>query len=89
MYASVPDFPKCVICVAPHTSNWDFILGKLAYAALGREAGFLMKESWFFPPLSFIFRAMGGIPVPPKSGSDLTDAIVDKFNSCSKMKLKN
>ena len=22
---------KCVICVAPHTSNWDFILGLFAY----------------------------------------------------------
>lgn len=35
--ATVPDFPKSVICVAPHTSNWDFILGKLAYTALGRQ----------------------------------------------------
>ena len=25
----VEDVPKCVICVAPHTSNWDFIVGKL------------------------------------------------------------
>ncbi len=23
------DLPKCIICVAPHTSNWDFIVGKL------------------------------------------------------------
>lgn len=22
---------KSVICVAPHTSNWDFIIGKLFY----------------------------------------------------------
>ena len=27
----VEDVPKCVICVAPHTSNWDFIVGKLFY----------------------------------------------------------
>ena len=26
---TVPNYPKCIICVAPHTSNWDFILGKL------------------------------------------------------------
>ena len=26
---TVPDYPKCIICVAPHTSNWDFILGEL------------------------------------------------------------
>ena len=44
---SVPDFPKCIICVAPHTSNLDFIIGKLAYASIGRKAGFLMKSTWF------------------------------------------
>ena len=43
---SVPDYPKCIICVAPHTSNWDFIIGKLAYASIGRKAGFLMKSSY-------------------------------------------
>ena len=30
----VPDYPKCVICVAPHTSNWDFFIGKLAYLSV-------------------------------------------------------
>ena len=33
---TVPDYPKCIICVAPHTSNWDFILGELAIHAVGR-----------------------------------------------------
>ncbi len=42
---SVPDYPKCIICVAPHTSNWDFIIGKLAYASVRRKAGFLMKDT--------------------------------------------
>ena len=60
---SVPDYPKCVICVAPHTSNTDFFLGKLAYLSIGRHAGFLIKKDWFFFPLNIIFRSMGGIPV--------------------------
>ena len=21
-----PDYPKSIVCVAPHTSNWDFLL---------------------------------------------------------------
>lgn len=82
---TVPDYRKCIICVAPHTSNWDFIIGKLAYAAAGRHAGFLMKETWFFPPLSWIFRAMGGIPVPRARGNSLTDAIIHKFDVSSSM----
>lgn len=82
---TVPDYPKCVICVAPHTSNWDFILGKLAYASINRKAGFLMKEAWFFFPFGLFFKAIGGIPVPKKRGSELTDAIVNRFNNSSKM----
>ena len=35
------DVPKCVICVAPHTSNTDFLIGKLFYNAVGKQAKFL------------------------------------------------
>ncbi len=52
--------PKSIICVAPHTSNYDFLMGKLYYWAVGRKAGFLMKKEWFFFPLGVLFRAMGG-----------------------------
>lgn len=60
---SVPDFPKAIICVAPHTSNWDFIMGELAIRSVGRKAGFMMKSSWFFFPLGYLLRAIGGVPV--------------------------
>ena len=85
---TVPDFPKCVICVAPHTSNWDFILGKLAYASVGRHAGFLMKEQWFFWPLGCLFRAIGGVPVPRrnKRGS-LTAAVCRMFDEAPRLQL--
>lgn len=84
---TTPDYPKCLICVAPHTSNWDFILGELAYTSVGRKAGFLMKEAWFRWPLGYFFRAIGGIPVPKKRGGSLTEAIVKKFNSSERMVL--
>lgn len=85
--AKAPEFDKCIICVAPHTSNWDFIIGKLAYSALGRKAGFLMKSDWFFFPLGAIFRAIGGIPVVrgKKGGESMVQSIVDKFNSADKL----
>ena len=47
------DTPKCVICVAPHTSNWDFVVGKLFYTAIGCNANFLIKKEWFFFPFNF------------------------------------
>ena len=54
---------KYIICMAPHTSNWDLILGQLFAHAEGIKCNFLMKKEWFFWPLGPIFRKMGGIPV--------------------------
>ncbi len=90
VYATTPDYDKSIICVAPHTSNWDFILGKLAYASVGRKAGFLMKEGWFFFPLGLVFKAMGGIPVPRKPENkrgSLVEAIVAKFNESKQLNI--
>ena len=85
---TVPDSPKCLICVAPHTSNWDFVVGKLAYASVGRDAGFLMKAQWFFWPLGCFFRAIGGIPVERKNKTvSLTDVVVAKFNAAQRLQL--
>lgn len=84
---SVPDYPKCIICVAPHTSNWDFVLGKLAYWSLGRKAGFLIKESWFFFPMNLLFKALGGIPVPRRRGSSLSEILIARFNASDHMSL--
>lgn len=72
---TVPMRDKCIICVAPHTSNWDFILGELYYASLGRRAGFLMKKEWFFWPLGSLFRRLGGIPVTRSKKTSLTDQL--------------
>lgn len=84
---AVPDYDKCVICVAPHTSNWDFVMGKLAYLSVGRQAGFLMKKDWFFFPLGIFFKAMGGVPVERRHHSDMVGQIVSRYDSCDRLAL--
>lgn len=84
---TAPRRDKCVICVAPHTSNWDFLIGLAAYRSLGRDANFLMKKSWFFFPLGAIFRHFGGIPVDRKHGGTLTDTVVEMFHKRSYVNL--
>ena len=69
---------KCIICVAPHTSNWDFIIGKLYYSAKGLQSNFLMKKEWFFWPLGHIFHKMGGIPVERSKHVSMTDQLAQK-----------
>ena len=40
---------KCVIALAPHTSNWDFIIGKLYTFSIGEQNFFLMKKDLMSP----------------------------------------
>ena len=58
-----PDRPKMVAIVAPHTSNWDFIVGILVVFALGLRVRFLGKHTLFKPPLGWLMRWLGGTPV--------------------------
>ena len=74
------DLPKCIICVAPHTSNWDFIVGKLFYTSLGGTASFLIKKEWFFFPFNLFFNWIGGVPVDRSKRTSVTDQMVERFN---------
>ena len=80
---NIPETPKCVISVAPHTSNWDFIVGELAIRSAGLTAGFLMKDNWFFFPLGNLLKAIGGVPVhrgKKKDGqSSITESLVEAY----------
>lgn len=59
----LPDRPKLVAIVAPHTSNWDFVVGILVVFALGLRVRFLGKHTLFRPPLGWLMRWLGGTPV--------------------------
>lgn len=84
---TIPHRDKCIICVAPHTSNWDFVLGQLYYRSLGRTAGFLMKKEWFFWPLGILFRKMGGIPVYRSKKTSMTDTLAERIKEMERFEL--
>ena len=79
---------KYIISFAPHTSNMDFIIGQLYMHAEGMHINFMMKKEWFFWPLGYVFRRMGGIPVYRSKHLRMTDQLAqaaidaDKFSLC-------
>ncbi|MDR3195084.1 MAG: 1-acyl-sn-glycerol-3-phosphate acyltransferase [Tannerella sp.] len=79
MGSSGNDMPKCVVCLAPHTSNFDFLVGQLFGVAIGRRTSFLIKKEWFFPPLGLLFRTMGGIPVNRGKHMSRTEQLAGEF----------
>ena len=60
---ALPELPKFVIIVAPHTSNWDFFAGLWALFALDLKSHWFGKASLFRPPLGWLMRAINGRPV--------------------------
>lgn len=81
---NLPQRDKCIICIAPHTSNWDFIIGQLYYRSLGRKANFLMKKEWFRGPLDWFFRKIGGIPVHREKKSAMIQLLTQQARSSEK-----
>ncbi len=69
-----------VIVVYPHTSNWDFPVGLLAKWAMGLEAKFLGKHTWFQIPLfGSWLRWLGGVPVDRRAAGGVVEQMVEMF----------
>jgi len=75
---SIPLPSKYVIALAPHTSNWDFIVGLLYSRAEGFKCNFMMKKFWFFWPMCYVMKSLGGIPVERSKKMSLTDQIANE-----------
>ena len=73
--------------MAPHTSNWDFIVGKLFYTSIGCNAGFLIKKEWFFFPFNLLFNWLGGVPVDRGKRTSVTDQMVERFKTSERFQL--
>jgi len=84
---TVPDYDKCIVCAAPHTTNFDLFIGKLYYGVINKRTSFMMKKEWFFFPLGVFFRAVGGIPVDRGRNTSLVDQMVRLFAKRDKFHL--
>lgn len=83
----MPDVPKFVVIVAPHTSNWDFPVGLAGKWALGFDARFWGKDTLFRPPLGWFMRANGGIPVDRASKHNTVTATIEAMQASAQFAL--
>ena len=76
------DYPKkCIVIAAPHTSNWDFFLGRGYSYISGITPHYLIKSSFFVPVFGAFFKWDGGIPVDRDSKNNIVDQVVQRFNN--------
>jgi 1-acyl-sn-glycerol-3-phosphate acyltransferase len=76
-----PDIAKSVCVMAPHTSMWDFVWGKLYFMYVGLKPRFLIKKEMFKWPLGFFLKALGGIPVDRNKPGDLTATLISEIEN--------
>lgn len=77
----LPDAPKMVVAVAPHTSNWDFIITMAASLAMGVQISFVGKHSIFVWPLKKLLISFGGIAVRREQSHGVVAQLVREFAS--------
>ena len=83
----LPDVPKVVIAVAPHTSNWDFVIGVMGLWALDIKISFLGKHTLFRGVFGSWMRSIGGIPVNRESTHGVVGDVVQAFRQAERMVL--
>ncbi len=76
-----PDLARAVLVFAPHSSNWDFLVGVMAMFALDLKVSWLGKHTMFRRPWGGIMRWLGGIPVDRAAPGGTVDEIQRAFRS--------
>ncbi len=72
---SIPNEKRILIVAAPHTSNWDFVIGMGALLGLNAKIRWIGKHTLFKPGISWFFRWLGGIPVNLKNPASLIEDV--------------
>jgi 1-acyl-sn-glycerol-3-phosphate acyltransferase len=78
---SLPDRPRFVLIVAPHTSNWDFVVSVMAMFATGLRASWLGKHTIFRFPLGPVLRWLGGEPIDRSAPQGTVGAAIAHFRT--------
>lgn len=72
----LPAINKAILVVAPHTSNWDWVVGMAAALTLDLDAHWLGKHTLFHGPFRKFLIWLGGIPVNRSSPEGVIDQVV-------------
>ncbi len=77
---SLPDRPKIVAVVVPHSSNLDFVIAIGLVFSWNLKVRYIGKKELFRFPLGPIMYWLGGIPVDRKASTGLLGQVVAEFD---------
>ncbi len=76
---------KAVLIVAPHTSYWDFVIGRMTFWSSKLKIRVLIKKEVFVFPLGWLLRQLGGVPVARGQKNNLVEQAVSLFQKNTTM----
>ena len=82
-YDPLPDYwdKKSVVIGFPHTKNMDTFRA-LTYIKIAKvNARLLVKDSWFFFPMSLLLKSLGGNKIKRDKASGFVESVVAEFNN--------
>jgi len=87
------DIKQCVIVVAPHTSNWDFVYGMGALGFMDLHPRFVIKKEWMRFPFKKLMYSLGALPIDRNAKNKLgekkgtVDAMAELFTKHENLRL--
>jgi len=82
-----PDARHVVLIAAPHTSNWDFPYLLIFAAHFNLKIRWMGKHNLFRPPMGWIMRALGGIPIVRERRENIVPAMARSFEDYDELSL--
>ncbi|MDQ3206887.1 MAG: 1-acyl-sn-glycerol-3-phosphate acyltransferase [Pseudomonadota bacterium] len=83
---TVPDISKLVLIGAPHSSNWDGILGFAVKAAMGLDIKILGKDTLLrVPVVGWLLSRFGMIPVNRRAASGVVEQTARMFRAADSL----
>ncbi|MBW3523211.1 1-acyl-sn-glycerol-3-phosphate acyltransferase [Chryseobacterium sp. NKUCC03_KSP] len=79
LQGDVNNLDRCILVVAPHTHNMEYILGNLAYWKLGKKLKIIIKDSHTKAWYGSVVRGLGGIGIDRSQKNDLINFVANEF----------
>lgn len=83
MEGPASNLDRCILVVAPHTANDEYILGNLSYWVLDKKLKVIIKDSHTKAWYGFIIKKLGGIGIDRSQRNNLVKFVVNEFKKDS------
>lgn len=78
---------RFVLIAAPHTSNWDLVYLLALAAVSDLKVSWMGKDALFRPPLGWLLRPLGGLPVVRHQSRNMVSQMADAFAAAESLAL--